>query len=123
MDIVTYEVLYNVLKKLPLARGMKDDEIKELAYYIVNFFGYGDRVIDNILTPEDRHVFIMLEELGVLKTYEEEVTVARGKLWRIHYWVYRKHNIEKILNEGYVEKEEKKSEGSIYDEIFREAQI
>ncbi len=123
MDVVTYDVLYNVLKKLPLARGMKDDEIKELAYYIVNFFGYGDRIIDNILTPEDRHVFIMLEELGVLRAYEEEVTVARGKLWRIHYWVYRKHNIEKILRGEYNKKEGKKRESNIYDQVFREVKF
>ena len=119
MEIVTYEILYEVLKKLPLTRGMRDKEIRNLAHYIANFFGYGDRVIDNILTPEDRHVFIMLEESGILWTYEEEVTVLRGRLWRIHYWVYRKDMIKKILKEGYHE-EKKEEKKSIYDEIFKE---
>ncbi len=119
MEIVTYEALYEVLKELPLTRGMKDEDIKNLAHYIVNFFGYSDRIVDNILTPEDRHVFIMLEEFGILGTYEEELTVLRGKLWRVHYWVYRKDMIEKILKEGYHEKKEKK-EKNVYDEIFKE---
>ena len=119
MDIVTYEVLYEVLKKLPLTRGMKNEEIKNLAHYIVNFFGYNDRVVDNILAPDDRHIFIMLEEAGILKTYEEELTVLKGKLWRVHYWVYRKDMIEKILHEGVpVSKEQEKK--NVYDEIFNE---
>ncbi len=118
MDIVTYDILYRVLKKLLTKRGMNNDEIKELAYYVVNFFGYGDMVVDNILTPADRHVFITLEELGVLKPIVDEITVARGKLWRIHYWTYRKENIEKFLEED--EEEETRNPADVYKHLFED---
>ncbi len=118
MDIITYEILFNVLKKLLTKSGMKVEEIKELTYYVINFFGYGDQVVDNILTPADRHVFNTLEELGVLKTRMEEINVARGKLWRIHYWVYRKENIEKLLEESDYEEDEGPEE--LYKKLFEE---
>ncbi len=115
MDIVTYEVLYKVLKKLLRKRGLSDEDIKQLAEYIVNFFGYNDRIVDNVLTPADREVFYTLEEIGILKTYEEEITVSRSKLWRVHYWIYRINNIKKILEE---EKEEESSPEDIYKKFF-----
>ncbi len=116
MEIVTYEILFDVLKKLLKKRGMEINEIKDLTYYILNFFGYGDYVVDNILTSADRHVFNTLEELGILKTIEDEVTVSRGKLWRIHYWTYRKENIEMILEEE--EKEEEENPEELYKRLF-----
>ncbi len=118
MDIVTFDVLFEVLRKLLGKRGMEEKEIRDLTLYVLNFFGYDDIVVDNILTPTDRHVFNTLEELGILTTIEDEVTVARGKLWRIHYWTYRKDNIERILNEE--EKEEEESAEDIYRRIFQD---
>ena len=118
MDVITYDILYKVLKKLLSERGLSDDDIKQLAEYIVNFFGYDDRIIDNILTPADRDVFYTLEELGILKTYEDEITVSRSKLWRIHYWIYRMENIKRILEEKTEKKEEKPED--IYKKIFGE---
>ncbi len=115
MDIVTYETLYKVLKKLLSKRGLSDDDIKQLAEYIVNFFGYNDRIVDNVLTPADREVFYTLEEIGILKTYEEEITVSKSKLWRVHYWIYRMNNIKKILKE---EEEEETSPEDIYKKFF-----
>ena len=71
--------------------------------------------MDNVLTPADREVFYMLEELGILKTYEEEITVSRSKLWRVHYWIYRLDHIKKILEEDI---EEERSPEDVYKEIF-----
>ena len=118
MEIVTYEILFDVLRKILTKRGMDVAEIKELTYYVLNFFGYGDYVVDNILTSADRHVFNTLEELGILKTIEDEVTVSRGKLWRIHYWTYRKENIQEILEEE--EKEEEENPEELYKRLFED---
>ncbi len=118
MDIVTYEVMFDILKKLLTKRGMNEKDIKELSYYVVNFFGYNDRVVDNTLTPADRYVFNTLEELGIVKTTVDEITISRSKLWRIHYWIYRKDNIERILHK----KEEKHEESpeDVYKRIFKD---
>ncbi len=118
MDIVTYDILFDVLKKVLGKRGMSVDEIRELTLYVLNFFGYDDTVVDNILTPTDRHVFNTLEELGILTTIEDEVTVSRGKLWRIHYWTFKKDNIEKILNQNEECRDE--SPEDIYRRLFEE---
>ncbi len=118
MDIVTYEILYNVLKKL-LGKKMEEEDIKQLAEYVINFFGYEDRIIDNILTPADRDVFYYLEELEIVKPMEEEITISKGKLWRIHYWVYRKDKIEEILKRK-EEPEKEESPEEFYKKLFEE---
>ncbi|AGB04558.1 hypothetical protein AciM339_0677 [Aciduliprofundum sp. MAR08-339] len=118
MDIVTYEILYTVLKKL-LGGKMEEEDIKDLAEYVVNFFGYGDRIIDNMLTPADRDVFYYLEELEIVKPMEEEITISKGKLWRIHYWVYRKDKIEEVLNSKPQKKKEESPE-ELYKRLFEE---
>lgn len=64
-----------------------------VANYILNFFGNRDRIIDNILDPEDRDPFYMLEDAGILKTDREETTLYDGKEWRIHYWILVKDTI------------------------------
>ncbi len=114
MDIVTYDILYTVLKKL-LGQKLAEKDIRKLTDYVINFFGYSDRIIDNILTPADRDVFYTLEELEIVKPMEEEITISKGKLWRIHYWVYRKDKIEEILNR----KEDKGSEEESPEELYR----
>ncbi|EDY35451.1 hypothetical protein ABOONEI_734 [Aciduliprofundum boonei T469] len=118
MDIVTYNILYTVLKKL-LGHKLEDKDIKNLAEYVINFFGYQDRIIDNMLTPADRDVFYYLEELEVVKPLEEEITISKGKLWRIHYWIYRKDKIEEILNQHMEEKKEESPE-DFYKKLFEE---
>ncbi len=118
MDIVTYDILYTVLKKL-LGHKLEDRDIKDLAEYVINFFGYQDRIIDNMLTPADRDVFYYLEELEIVKPIEEEITISKGKLWRIHYWIYRKDKIEEILNQDVEEKKEESPE-DFYKKLFEE---
>ena len=84
----------------------------------MSFFGYNDEVIDNLLTPEDRDVFYMLEEEGLLSTRREEINLKRGKLWRIHYWILKKEYIKDLVAQK--EEEEGDDYGTIYDTISEE---
>jgi len=118
MDIVTYDILYTVLKNL-LGHKLEDKDIKDLTEYVINFFGYQDRIIDNMLTPADRDVFYYLEELEIVKPVEEEITISKGKLWRIHYWIYRKDKIEEFLKKHVKENEEESPE-DFYKKLFEE---
>lgn len=97
---------------------MADAEICKLADYLMSFFGFSDEVIDNLLTPEDRDVFYMLEEEGLLTTRREEISLKRGKLWRIHYWIIKKDYVKKLAAEA--EEEEEEDIGSVYDSISEE---
>jgi hypothetical protein len=73
--------------------NMTRDDAQNMAYHVLNFFGFGDRIVDNILEPEDRDLFYMLEDFGLLVTEREETTLYDGREWRIHYWLLKRHTI------------------------------
>lgn len=78
-------------------RGMPEEEARQMAQHVMNFFGYSERIIDNILEPEDRDAFYMLEDSGLLTTEREETTLYDGREWRIHYWLFRKDKILQLV--------------------------
>ena len=86
----------------------------------MNFFGYGEYVIDNVLSSEDRDVFYMLEEEGILKTSREEINLLKGKVWRIHYWILRKREILQQAMESEIKETEEDEFSSLYSEISDE---
>ncbi|MFQ5909294.1 MAG: DUF6015 family protein [Thermoplasmata archaeon] len=118
MTVVTISEITEALRKILGKKGMPDSEICKLADYLMSFFGFSDEVIDNLLRPEDRDVFYMLEEEGLLTTRREEINLKRGKLWRIHYWILKKDLVKKLASETV--KEEEEDFGSIYDSISEE---
>ncbi|HDN50348.1 MAG: hypothetical protein DRN21_01020 [Thermoplasmata archaeon] len=91
------------------------------ANFVMDLFGFEDRIIDNILEPEDRQLFYILEEEGMLLTEREETTIYDGRSWRTHYWFLNKGTILKYKEE---EKRKRKTKektdrdtAEIYDEI------
>jgi hypothetical protein len=72
---------------------MVEEQAYGLARHVLNFFGYADRIIDNVLEPEDRDAFYMLEDAGILTTEREETTLYDGREWRIHYWLFKRDKI------------------------------
>jgi hypothetical protein len=108
------------LGRLLRERGMSQDEINQLAMYLLSFFGFSDAIIDNILDTEDRDVFYMLEEEGILTTSREEAYTIRGKIWRVHYWVLRKREIMRLCAEVDAEEAARgrpAGEFDVYDEV------
>lgn len=80
--------------KLPTA------EAGPTARLILAYFGHGDTMLDNKLSSEDRDRFYLLEEEGLLTSEEEDATVARGKTWRIHYWLLKKSRVREAGQSG-----------------------
>lgn len=78
--------------------GMPEEMARGMAQHVLNFFGYSERIIDNILEPEDRDAFYQLEDTGILTTEREETTLYDGREWRIHYWLFRKERIMELIN-------------------------
>lgn len=118
MTVVTYEELRDSLNAILGPKGMGQRETSQVAEYLLGFFGFSTEVIDNVLQPEDRDVFYMLEEEGLLGTRQEEVMVTRGKLWRIHYWVLKVDRMRKALEVA--EEEEGDDLESLYESISEE---
>lgn len=81
-------------------KEMDDSSAIELTYNVFTFFGFDDRIVDNVLTPADRDVFYMLEDVGLVRSEMEETTLYNEKKWRTHYWVLGKERINEILNNG-----------------------
>ena len=115
LDIVTIDEFKAALHKKLGKKGITAEHIDKLAEYIMNFFGFNDYVEDNKLKTKDRDVFYMLEEEGFLSTMREEVTLQKGKVWRIHYWKLKKAQIIKFANEKVEEKKE--DEFSVYSDL------
>src|ERR671919_473592 len=89
-DIVTLEDLQMAIAN---RIGIPEDEAHRDANFVMDIFGFDDRVIDNVLEPEDRQLFYILEEEGLLTTEREETTLYDGREWRTHYWLFRKDKI------------------------------
>ncbi|WP_019178127.1 DUF6015 family protein [Methanomassiliicoccus luminyensis] len=121
MDTLTLDDLTVAIRNGIDREGMPEEQAKHMAQHILNFFGYSERIIDNILEPEDRDAFYMLEDTGILTTEREETTLYDGREWRIHYWLFRKERITELIEGGSAMDAEAEDVSSVYDELDAEA--
>jgi hypothetical protein len=102
-------------------KGISEPDTDKLADYIMNFFGFEDYIIDNVLDAEDRDVFYTLEEEGILRTEREEIYLLKGKMWRIHYWILRKRDILALARDkGELPHRVEETYASIYSQVGEE---
>jgi len=113
---ITVDDLTRAIKNSIDRTGMKEEEARAMATHVLNFFGYSERIIDNVLEPEDRDAFYMLEDSGILTTEREETTLYDGREWRIHYWMFRKDRIFELV-EAQRAKEEAIGGQTVYDDV------
>lgn len=116
-SVLTLENLTVAIRNGIDREGMPEEQAKEMAQHILNFFGYSERMIDNVLEPEDRDAFYMLEDTGILTTEREETTLYDGREWRIHYWLFRKERILELVCGYDMKGEDADSDVSIYEEL------
>ena len=115
---LTVEDLAEAIKNSIDEEGMEEKEARAMAQHVLNFFGYSERIIDNVLEPEDRDAFYILEDSGLLTTEREETTLYDGREWRIHYWLFKKDKIIELMKHAKKHHiEEKEEKENIYDEV------
>ena len=90
MSIITLDILS---KAIANRVGIDIEEARRNAGFVLDIFGFADRVIDNVLNNEDRQLFYLLEEEGMLTTDQEDTILYDGREWRTHYWVIKKKTI------------------------------
>ena len=104
-DIISRTVLASAIqrsfKSKNTEESLENNVAIEMAEHVLNFFGFGERIIDNMLKTDDRDIFYMLEDLGILKTEREETTLYDGREWRINYWTMSKHYIASLIDTDY----------------------
>src|SRR5256886_14188634 len=111
---LTVDDLTRAIKNSIDRTGMKEEEARAMAQHVLNFFGYSGRIIDNVLEPEDRDAFYMLEDSGILTTERGETTLYDGREGRIHYWMFRKERIMGLVD-AQKTTEEAAERGATYD--------
>ena len=118
MGVVTVDELTLAIKNsIVSSHGMVEEQAYMLAHHVLNFIGYSDRIIDNILEPEDHDAFYMLEDAGILTTEREETTLYDGREWRIHYWLFRRDKIATMMVRSSVDTSETQQEESVYADL------
>ena len=124
--IVTVDILTTAIQESVREGTQKlgEEAAREMAEHVLHFFGYGDRIIDNVLTDEDRDAFYMLEDTFMLKTDREETTLYDGREWRIHYWVLKKDWIYDLVKQEEDRRKAPEDPGAVYikdvpDDVWR----
>ncbi len=118
LEVFTEAINNSIAKKM----NWSHEESKEIAERVLSFFGFEDYIIDNLLKPKERDIFYKLETEHLLKTFEEDIQIQKGKLWRIHYWLLNKPRIFQLAKGP----DEKKKQGidefyeSISDDVWHE---
>lgn len=101
-DVISRFILAKAIQRSFLRKNeegsIESNVAEEMAEHVLNFFGYGERIIDNMLKTDDRDIFYMLEDLGILKTEREETTLYDGREWRINYWTLKKKYIADLTD-------------------------
>ena len=116
MEVLTVSRLSSAISNSREYSHMSFDESDALSRHIMNFFGFSDRIIDNVLQTEDRDTFYMLEDSGLMETAREETTLYDGREWRIHYWTIKLAEIFKRSIESDEDSDET-SDNSVYEDI------
>ena len=124
MSILTVEDLTQAIKNgIDSRKGMDMDEAYDLAHSVLNFFGYSDRIIDNVLEAQDRNAFYILGDADILTTEREETTLYDGREWRIHYWVFKRDKIDELMSKPAGSDKGDDVEENIYDTLDDEAWV
>jgi hypothetical protein len=117
--VITKEDLVLAFRKTLADRGHSEEQILSMAEEVICLFGFDNAVVDNRLRPEERDLFYKLEEVGLMRIQQEEVTLAKGKVWRLHYWFLNQALIMQLSR--CEEKPEEGDEFSCYSDLDEEA--
>jgi len=97
---------------------MSEMDASNLAEFVMNFFGYNDRILDNYLESADRNIFYMLEDEGLLHATQQEISIKVGQRWRLNFWVLKTQEIEQRATCPCVQ-EEGLTFQSLYEDVWR----
>jgi hypothetical protein len=113
--VITKNDLEIAFRKTLIEKGYSEEQILKMADDIISLFGFDNAIIDNRLKPDERDLLYKLEEHDLVHTQQEEVTITKGKVWRLHYWFLNRILILK-LSRG-EEEPQKSDEFSVYSEM------
>lgn len=108
-------ISYKVLSRAIMNRiGVTREIAEDIALRVLNYFGYGEEIIDNVLDQDDRSIFYFLQDAKLLNTHWEEIVLPNGRMWRVFYWSL---NVPRILEYARTQEEESIVEVGLYDSL------
>jgi len=116
-ELTTLVTLDRLTRAVGRRLAVEPAEAKSLAYRILNYFGYSDTIIDNLVDQEDRKLFYQLHDAGLLRSTWETTLLLSGKSWRIFYWQLNLEDIRKATDEV----PEEAAEEPVYDSLPADA--
>jgi hypothetical protein len=99
-----------IKNKLEVTEDVADD----ISYRVLNYFGFDDEIIDNVLDQDDRRMFYFLQDVQILSTHWEEAILPTGRTWRVFYWAL---NTDRILKYAAPKVEDETIELGLYDSL------
>jgi hypothetical protein len=112
---VTYDVLLTALRR-SFGPKIAEDALRRIAEYVLTIFGYAAYYPDYRLNQEERNLFYLLEDHGILMTNEEKFNFPRGGTIRIGFWVLKKKRIFELAC-PYVPEVCEEEQINVYDTI------
>ncbi|HUV25115.1 MAG TPA: DUF6015 family protein [Methanomassiliicoccales archaeon] len=107
--------MYELIDALMNRVGLRKEVAIDVAQRVLNYFGFGDTIIDNMLNQDDRRLFYFLQDTGMMGTDWDETFLPNGRGWRIFYW---RLNVPNIRRYAKIEEEDSKEEIlQIYDTL------
>ena len=100
MIIITMKIMTEAIKN---KLNISEQKAHKIATFVMDAFGFENRIIDNILKPDERQLFYMLEAEGFLTTGRERTRLHDGREWMTHYWQLRNAVIQLYANGGRIE--------------------
>ena len=101
--MITIQMLARAVQR---ALGLEKEEAESIAGQVMAYFGFNGRIVDNIIDKNDRKLFYMLQEAGILNSSWEALTLHNGKNWRIYYWYFSEQKIKESLEKQQEEEED-----------------
>jgi len=118
--VITLEDLKIAFAKTLGKKDYDEHWIEEIAEMVISLYGFDYAVVDNRLKSTERDVFYKLEEEGLVFTKQEEVTIKKGKVWRLHYWFLNRSRILKLSRgEEEIEDEDEYAVYASDDDIWK----
>ncbi|MGB9815917.1 MAG: DUF6015 family protein, partial [Thermoplasmata archaeon] len=124
-EIVTPDILAGAMVNALKLRGynMNYNDALKTAEHILNFFGFEDQILENVLENDDREVLYFLEDLDLVDFKKDSVNVNRSILsletWNISTVQLKKKKIFELSTKEIEHPRE--VESLIYEKLPEEA--
>jgi len=123
-EMITVDILSKALVNALRLRNYSMDynDALEIAEHILNFFGFEEQIIENVLENDDREILYFLEDLGIIEFRVSTLHTFEGKEWNVSTVHLKKNKISELANQE-IEPSSEIEISEIYEKLPEEVWI